>query len=368
MLEAEKAGGGGSGEAKAAAPDEMLGFLPGGEMLQGVEITRAPEMEEERDFEPDDERTLGDEGATGEEGKTGEKTLTAEEQAADAATAAAAGKTADGEPSAEELAAWPEAARARYTAAAEKLKAAETEKSTLAEEVARLKTATPAPVIAPTQENPLSMVGDATVLDLHAGIAREIRDFATRALATGAEMPKHLQAVLAGVKPEELTEARNVTPEEAASMLAQANGMLERHIPARQRYLQSEAAQRDFLKTNYPTYLDPKTEEGKTFDDFVRQFPQVKQLPHWPGVVAAAVRGHLAFQADQAARAEAAKGAGAAAATPAKATTPPGRGGGATGAGGGTPNKALSKPSRQPARLSASMDGEAVAQLMLGKR
>lgn len=346
------ASGGGTEGGEATGFDaQLLSNIPGGEMLAGA-TANIPENEfaEAADWTPEGAEE-DDEGAgvakdpkAGDEDEDEDEEDETGEAGADADTA-----PTDAEKSLEE-ADWPEAARTKIAAIA-------AEKEALAGEVAELKAKAPEPIIAPSPSIPLANVSTEEGLSYHADLARSIKAWAIRNLANGGEFPAELQARIEGRKPEEITEARTLTADEAAGMLERSEGMLAQVIPARREYLSLEKETREFLKATYPSYLDAKTEEGKLYSGFLAQFPQIKQLPRWPTVLAAVVRGHMEMEKDHKARTDKTKGK----AEPApKAPVPPGRGAAGASPKPGKPGNNPAARAKQP-KLSASMDAEQLA-------
>lgn len=363
MPDTGAAGGGAGGGASTPAPtpvDEAgLEFLPGGELLRGGTVKEG--ALEEHDGLPQEWTA---ENASGEGEEEEKPEVLGEGAKADAGTppegegVPAPALAKEGEAAKPVMTDWPEAAKAEYGKVEAELVKARGEKEALAAEVATLKTAAPVRVNAASRANPLGNVGSEAELAPHVALAREAQGWARRHLSAGGELPAALQAKLEGKKVEEITEARTLTGEEAAGMLDSAERMLGEIIPARQRYLQTERETGDWLAKEYPEYTDPKTEQGKLFQVFLAQFPQVKQLPRWKSVMASVVKGHMAFEAEAKERAD--KAAGKSPATPAPiAPVPPGNGKKAAAAT--TPAISKKKASRE---LSASMDESDLARVM----
>lgn len=191
---------------------------------------------------------------------------------------------------------------------AKQLETLSAENAELKKQVEELKATQPAPVLAPTRSNPLANVNSERGLEANAAFAKQLKAWARRASKDGGEMPKEIQSVLEGVKPEEITEARTLTAEEAIDLEEQADAMLTEHIPARRRYLQEEAQATAYLKEHYPQMLDSKTEHGKVFAAFQQQMPEIKLLSRWPTALAATVIGHLQMQREYEAKQKGGKG------------------------------------------------------------
>jgi len=347
-LEADK--GGGSGSEPRPVDESGLEFLPGGEMLRGATTTGAPA--EDNEGLP---AQWTQENATGEEDEDLE-TREPEKQEAAAGTVEAGKEKTEVPASAPDMKDWPEAARTHVEAVQKERDALKTEKETLAAEVQKLKDGAPQAAPAVTGAGPLARV-TSEGLAAHAALAKSLRSWALRHVASGGELPKELQARVEGRKVEDITEPRTLTAEEVGSILENTEAMLSDHIPARREWLATEKETNDWLAKEYPAYVDAKTPEGQLMEEFARQFPQVKQLPRWRTVLASVVRGHLAFEADHAAKVKKAAGNSE---VPIAPVPPSGGRGGSTGAA----KPPISKPKGKSAELSASMDADDLARVL----
>ncbi len=328
-----------------AVSQEGLEHLPGGEMLAGA--TTIPVKDESKL-----PSVWTPENATGEpEEEPAPAEIAADVKPAEGTETAT---LAEG-PTAEEIAALPEPIRAHVEKlsaekgeAAKQLETANAEKATLTAQLAEARSG--APTAAPPGANPLFAVRDERALSAHLSLAEAIIEWGNDHATTGGEMPAALQAAMQGTKAEEITEPTIFTAEQAKGFRAQAKAMLQA-VPAQRAYLAEESAAHDFLKTNHPQFLDPNTEEGKTYAAFSTQIPWMRSFGKWPVAVADTVRGFLARTADEKAKAEKAGG---------KTTEPPlAPALPSVTRPGGTPT--VTKPAAKSPALKASMTADELA-------
>lgn len=348
-LEPEKGGEstGGEGAHPQAA---LMARIPGGDMLAGATGGAPAEDDQALPREWTAENAQDDE----EEVETGSK---GERETEDKPAAEAKQVEGADDGTAPDMKDWPEAARTHAETLGKEVTTLQGEKETLGKEIATLKATQPAPLLAPTHEMPLANVTTEEHLAHHARVSKEVKSWAMRHLASGGEMPKELYALARNRDPKSIQDDElSFTPEQVAGIMEKAEVMGAEVVPARREYLRQENEQAAWIQQTYPAYLDSKAPEGQLMAQFEREFPQVKTFPHWRGILAAAVRGHLAFQGEAKERAAKAKGQ---AAEPPLAPPPPARSTAAPVVNG----KPSSPKPKRTRELSASMSTDDLARI-----
>lgn len=75
---------------------------------------------------------------------------------------------------------------------------------------------------------------------------------------------------------------------------ANAEQLLDLHLPARQQFVQRENRAVQFVREQAPEMFDAAKPESTLFKGFIANYPQLLQIDHWPLIIRDLVKGHIA--------------------------------------------------------------------------
>ena len=351
--------------APPAFDPEMLGAIPGGEMLSGSNLPDIATEAEDDEETPDIDETETEEIGIGAETEAPDEEPEEEEKAE--AKNEEKSEEEPATPEEKERQTWPESAQKRVdklTAQKSEIErerdALKTEAETVKAELAAIKTSGPSPVLAPTPENPLAHVNAEKDLAAHVEFSQRMADWAIENLASGGILPPEIDAILTRRTPEQIAaEPRELEPKQVAALLKTANARLTRDIPQRQSWLRMDQQAQSYVAQHYPQMLKTDSEDGQLYARYERELPEIKKLPTWRVALVDLVRGARQRIAEETERAG--QGAPAKAATapkqPAQVPLAPPMPGAPRGAGA---RPAAAKPTRT-VPLRSSMNAEEIA-------
>ncbi len=155
---------------------------------------------------------------------------------------------------------------ARAKTAEEEAEQAKARVKELEDEAAQLREAAPQTVMAPTAENPLADVDSAEALEARVANAVAVKRWCIKNPDGGTVTDKEGNEV-------------DIDPEQARSMLADAEDVITVHAPRRERFLAESVKHTAAAKEVYPDMFKSGTEMEKAFQSLVKAWPEVKRFP-----------------------------------------------------------------------------------------
>lgn len=270
------------GEAGVLSDDELLSHLGlSDELGQDGAETDEEDAGGENDGETDEEETEEESEADGEdeesESEESEEEETTEED--DDETEETEEESEESEEEEEKLPRSVTKLQKRVRKLTQRAKSAEEKVQTLEPEITRLQgelSEAKAPVIAPTDEDPMADLKTETAVNDRVSKAKMIRRWCL-------QNPEGGEVEGANGKIE-------LTPAQVRERLMYAEDLIEA-APKRVAHLQETAKFDAFAKTAYPALFQSGSQESKVVETFITQCPEITRLPNWRLIVGDALLG-----------------------------------------------------------------------------